>query len=339
MYVTLNLNTDYRFARSYSSHARGSSAAARSRSAIARATSWSIPPRSREESNPRSAQRSRIGFAWARPTTATTDGPAASFGDPFPDDAELEPGSLAAVIAGTFQRNPRHLVEFKPAIGVVFREYLEPYSHWAFGDLDVLMGDVEAFVDGDEWDDFDVVAYSFGDQWRAYTRGQWTMHRNAEHVNVAYLRCNFLGPRLRKRLEDKAHYESCEGCYSTAVAAARLRTKFVVKHFTDAAQKGDRDAAWVTADGQVRRCLGGGAPCRLAAGSELGNVHVWEVWRPEDAEDAQHARAHAARERRMQLGRGVDGRHLVVAVPLEPRAAPVAVDALRGLVDLSLIHI
>jgi len=190
---------------------------------------------------------------------------AASFGDPFPDDAELEPGSLAAVVAGTFARNPRHLVEFKPAIGVVFREYLEPYSHWAFGDLDVLMGDVEAFVDGDEWDDFDVVAYSFGDQWRAYTRGQWTMHRNAADVNVAYLRCNFLGPRLRKRLEDEAHYESCEGCYSTAVAAARLRTKFVVKHFTDAANKGDRDAAWVTADGQVRRCLGGGAPCRPLA--------------------------------------------------------------------------
>ncbi|KAH8074262.1 hypothetical protein JL721_1813 [Aureococcus anophagefferens] len=173
----------------------------------------------------------------------------------FPDDAELEPGSLAAVIAGTFQRNPRHLVEFKPAIGVVFREYLEPYSHWAFGDLDVLMGDVEAFVDGDEWDDFDVVAYSFGDQWRAYTRasGRCTA---TPRTPAPYLRCTFLGPRLRKRLEDKAHYESCEGCYSTAVAAARLRTKFVVKHFTDAAQKGDRDAAWVTADGQ--NCLAGG---------------------------------------------------------------------------------
>ena len=38
---------------------------------------------------------------------------------------------------------------------------------------------------------------------------------------------------------------------------------------------------------------GGAAAPRLAAGSELGSVHVWEVWCPEDAEEARAAAAEA----------------------------------------------
>ncbi len=38
-------------------------------------------------------------------------------------------------------------------------------------------------------------------------------------------------------------------------------------------------------------------PAILAAGSELGNVHAWEVWRPEDADDASLAAAEAANQR------------------------------------------
>ena len=38
----------------------------------------------------------------------------------------------------------------------------------------------------------------------------------------------------------------------------------------------------------------GGAPCRLAAGSELGNVHVWEVWRSEHDNDDDELEADAA---------------------------------------------
>ena len=37
----------------------------------------------------------------------------------------------------------------------------------------------------------------------------------------------------------------------------------------------------------------GAAAPRLAAGSELGSVHVWEVWCPEDAEEARVAAAEA----------------------------------------------
>ena len=42
---------------------------------------------------------------------------------------------------------------------------------------------------------------------------------------------------------------------------------------------------------------GAAGPVVLAAGSELGHVHVWEVWRPEDAPDARAAAAFAAAQR------------------------------------------
>ena len=139
--------------------------------------------------------------------------------------------------------------------------YLKNYTHWAFGDVDVLVGDLGRFLDADELQAFDVVSYSFGDNWRAYARGQWTLHRNGPRANVAYANCPFLSEaELESRLRRGAHYESAEGCYSTALKQAKLRFKIVTKHFTDATQHGDADAAWL-AEGEIRRC-GGDAAAR-----------------------------------------------------------------------------
>ena len=63
--------------------------------------------------------------------------------------------------------------------------------------------------------------------------------------------------------------------------------KFVVKHFTDATQQGDRDASWL-AEGEVRKCLNASLSCRPLA--------------PRD--DALRARAAARSGRRAT--RGVD---------------------------------
>jgi len=164
----------------------------------------------------------------------------------------LEPNSLPDLVAQTFARTPRQLVEFKPAIGIIFAEYLRNYTHWAFGDLDLLLGAVPELVADDEWRDFDVVTYSFGDQWRAYARGQWTMHRNVESVNTAYASCDYLTVKLVTRLMARAHYESSEGCYSWALKNAGLSVKYVVRALTDADADAAREA-WVV-DGQVRAC-------------------------------------------------------------------------------------
>lgn len=55
-------------------------------------------------------------------------------------------------------------------MGYIFRDYLDPYSHWAFADLDVVMGDLRRLVTPAELEHHDVITFSFGDQFRTYTR-------------------------------------------------------------------------------------------------------------------------------------------------------------------------
>lgn len=51
-------------------------------------------------------------------------------------------------------------MEFKPALGWLFREYLREYSHWAFGDLDVLFGNMRnGWLEPDELRDFDIITF------------------------------------------------------------------------------------------------------------------------------------------------------------------------------------
>ena len=72
-----------------------------------------------------------------------------------------------SLVKAALEHNSRYLVEFKPAIGHVFEDHLREYSHWAFGDLDVIMGDAAAWIDPFEMRAFDVFTLSFGDQFRA----------------------------------------------------------------------------------------------------------------------------------------------------------------------------
>lgn len=52
------------------------------------------------------------------------------------------------------------MVEFKPALGWVLREYLKDYTHWAYGDLDVFFGDLtKGWLEPSEMRDYDVITY------------------------------------------------------------------------------------------------------------------------------------------------------------------------------------
>lgn len=65
------------------------------------------------------------------------------------------------------------MVEFKPALGWVFREYLKDYTHWAYGDLDVFFGDLtKGWLEPSEMRDYDIITYrSVGIMWHFPTRG------------------------------------------------------------------------------------------------------------------------------------------------------------------------
>jgi hypothetical protein len=117
-------------------------------------------------------------------------------------------------------------VEFKPAYGHIFKDYLpaSTYSHWGYSDLDTVFGDVHSWITPDELADFDVVTYSHGDQDSVYLRGQFTFHKNTEFASNLWRPCKYLseiGSRYHLLASDpkapKWRFESAEGCYSHAV--------------------------------------------------------------------------------------------------------------------------
>ena len=88
---------------------------------------------------------------------------------------------------------PYILVEYKPAFGHIFADYIQDYSHWGYSDLDVVFGDVTRWIDDDEWNDYDIVTYGFGDQDRLYLRGQFTFHRNdPTYINQIWRHCRYV---------------------------------------------------------------------------------------------------------------------------------------------------
>jgi hypothetical protein len=54
---------------------------------------------------------------------------------------------------------PYALVEYKPAYGHIFGDYIEDYSHWAYSDLDVLWGDLGRHLTTSDWTDFDLITW------------------------------------------------------------------------------------------------------------------------------------------------------------------------------------
>ena len=55
------------------------------------------------------------------------------------------------------------MVELKPALGFIFADYIAGYSHWAYADLDLLVGHLSDQVSAD---------------YRLYLRGQLTIMKN-----------------------------------------------------------------------------------------------------------------------------------------------------------------
>ena len=131
---------------------------------------------------------------------------------------------------------PYILVEYKPAFGHIFADYLKEYTHWGYSDLDVVFGDMSRWIDEDEWTDYDVVTYGYGDQDKLYLRGQFTFHRNdPATVNQLWRHCRYLSEMdVRYAHTETLKFESAEGCYSQAVLARKdVRVKWAVKASTD----------------------------------------------------------------------------------------------------------
>ncbi len=68
---------------------------------------------------------------------------------------------------------PYKICDYRPAYGLVFKEYLKEYDFWGYSDLDVLFGNIRKFVTDDKLEKYD----------RIYTNGYLSFYRNTEEVN------------------------------------------------------------------------------------------------------------------------------------------------------------
>lgn len=148
---------------------------------------------------------------------------------------------LIRIISKLLEGMPYALIEFKPAYGHIFDNYIpkDIYSHWGYSDFDVMFGDLPHWITLDELEEYDIVTYSFGDQYRVYIRGQFTFHRNNDKINNIWRSCDYLtnmDRRLLKMVKEKRFsLESAEGCYSYAVLQRKdIKVKYASKALTDA---------------------------------------------------------------------------------------------------------
>ena len=154
---------------------------------------------------------------------------------------------LLDLVESYIKMNPYGLVEFKPALGHIFSDFINSndptatqYTHWGYTDFDIVFGDISRWLTLEELNNYDIVTYTFGDQQRLYVRGQFTIHKNQPNsINQLWRHCSYLS-NLDERFESivqhttKYHVESAEGCYSAVLLnQTNISIKFAVKAWTD----------------------------------------------------------------------------------------------------------
>ena len=149
---------------------------------------------------------------------------------------------LYAILAEVIKHTPRYLVEIKPLLGTLFADHLGEYSHWAFGDPDVLWGDVADFIDADDFDAYDVISVAkIFDASRLYLREQFTVLKNIKRVNNIWHHLEYFAPdNFSKRIINakkmltmkmtsdevfKTNFHTCEGFYSNEIFKFSSNTK------------------------------------------------------------------------------------------------------------------
>lgn len=77
---------------------------------------------------------------------------------------------------GTYLSTPYKLCDYRPAYGVMFKEYLEGYDFWGYCDLDVIFGNLRYFFTEEKLNNFDKI----------YDLGHLSLYRNDDGVSNAF---------------------------------------------------------------------------------------------------------------------------------------------------------
>jgi hypothetical protein len=158
------------------------------------------------------------------------------------------------------EKFPYSMVEYKPALGHLFADYITAYSHWAYADLDLLMGRMHVQLSTEELTKYDVITLTFGDNNRLYMRGQMTVHKNKLSVNSLWKECAYLshiGTRMENYFVEGGNwrFQSAEGCYSKVVADnPNISVLYAPIQFSDAFAGSIDQKETILIGGSLLRC-------------------------------------------------------------------------------------
>ena len=146
----------------------------------------------------------------------------------------LASGALSLPVSLAF---PFKVCDFKPAFGEIFQEYIRDYEFWAFGDIDLVYGDLVAFLQP-LLANHDVISFRKG-----WISGSLCVLRNCKEVNSLYTRSAdwkkvFLSP-------DNLLFDEMGGFFYSEVikGADVLSLKGTVESFTHVVKRAAKEGS------------------------------------------------------------------------------------------------
>jgi hypothetical protein len=77
--------------------------------------------------------------------------------------------------------DPYKICDLRPAFGVIFEDFLKPYTFWGHTDIDVIFGNIRHFITNQLLENHDILTAR-----KEYLTGHFTLYKNTKEINKLY---------------------------------------------------------------------------------------------------------------------------------------------------------
>jgi len=77
--------------------------------------------------------------------------------------------------------HPYKLCDLKPAYGEIFNEYISAYDFWGYGDMDLVYGNINRFISGNDLSEYDIISNH-----NEFITGHFCLLRNNYKIRTLY---------------------------------------------------------------------------------------------------------------------------------------------------------
>ncbi len=71
------------------------------------------------------------------------------------------------------------IVDFKPAYGMIFQEYISEFDYWGMLDVDLILGEIDKFITPELLEKYDIISAR-----KYWLSGSFALFKNCEKVNT-----------------------------------------------------------------------------------------------------------------------------------------------------------